>query len=118
MGHLEQLLESADPEAPKLIVTDGVFSMEGDICNLPKIAELAQEYDARVMVDDAHGIGVLGAQGRGTPEYFGLERQTDLQMGTFSKSFASLSGVIAGPFYVSNTIRHKPRAGSLSDSIS
>jgi 8-amino-7-oxononanoate synthase len=115
--HLEQLLESADPEAPKLIVTDGVFSMEGDICNLPKIAELAQKYGARVMVDDAHGIGVLGAQGRGTPEYFGVELQTDLQMGTFSKSFASLGGVIAGPFDVINYIKHKARSVIFSASM-
>jgi 8-amino-7-oxononanoate synthase len=110
MDHLEQLLEAADPDAAKIIVTDGVFSMEGDICNLPKIVELAQKYKARVMTDDAHAMGVLGTHGRGTAEYFGLESQTDLQMGTFSKSFASLGGVIAGPFDVINFIKHKARS--------
>ena len=98
MGHLESMLEAADPDAGKIIITDGVFSMEGDLCNLPKIVELAQKYHARVMTDDAHSMGVLGAHGRGTAEYFGLEAQTDLVMGTFSKSFASLGGVIAGPY--------------------
>ena len=117
MEHLEQLLEAADPDAGKIIVTDGVFSMEGDICNLPKIVELAQKYRAKVMTDDAHAIGVLGAQGRGTAEYFGLESQTDLQMGTFSKSFASLGGVIAGPFEVINFIKHKARSVVYSASM-
>src|SRR5215472_15020045 len=117
MGHLEQLLEAADPDAGKIIVTDGVFSMEGDICNLPKIVELAQKYHAKVMTDDAHAMGVLGAQGRGTAEYFGLESQTDLQMGTFSKSFASLGGVIAGPFEVINFIKHKARSVVYSASM-
>jgi len=109
MEHLEQLLEAADPEGAKIIVTDGVFSMEGDICNLPRIVELARKYKARVMTDDAHSMGVLGARGRGVPEYFGLEAETDLVMGTFSKSFASLGGVLAGPFDVINYIRHKAR---------
>jgi len=109
MEHLEKLLASADPDAGKLIVTDGVFSMEGDLCNLPKIVELAQRYRARVMIDDAHSMGVLGERGRGVAEYFGLEANTDLVMGTFSKSFASLGGVLAGPFEVINYIKHKSR---------
>lgn len=117
MEHLEKLLAAADPDAAKIIVTDGVFSMEGDLCNLPKIAELAQKYKARVMTDDAHAMGVLGTHGRGTAEYFGLEAQTDLVMGTFSKSFASLGGVIAGPFEVINFIKHKARSVVFSASI-
>jgi 8-amino-7-oxononanoate synthase len=117
MEHLEKLLAGADPKAGKIIVTDGVFSMEGDLCNLPKIVELAQKYSARVMTDDAHAMGVLGATGRGTAEHFGLDAQTDLVMGTFSKSFASLGGVIAGPFDVINYIKHKARAVVFSASI-
>jgi 8-amino-7-oxononanoate synthase len=117
MEHLEKLLADAEPDAAKIIVTDGVFSMEGDLCNLPKIAELAQKYKARVMTDDAHAMGVLGEHGRGTAEYFGLEAQTDLVMGTFSKSFASLGGVIAGPFDVINYIKHKSRAVVFSASM-
>ena len=117
MAHLEKLLAEADPEAGKLIVTDGVFSMEGDLCNLPKIVELAQKYKARVMTDDAHAMGVLGEHGRGTAEYFGLEAQTDLVMGTFSKSFASLGGVIAGPFDVINYIKHRSRPVVFSASM-
>jgi len=117
MGHLEALLEAADPEAGKIIITDGVFSMEGDLCNLPKIVELAQKFRARVMTDDAHSMGVLGAHGRGTAEYFGLEAQTDLVMGTFSKSFASLGGVIAGPYDVINFIKHRARPVVFSASM-
>jgi 8-amino-7-oxononanoate synthase len=117
MEHLEQLLAAADPDAGKIIVTDGVFSMEGDVCNLPKIVELAQKYRARVMTDDAHAMGVLGLHGRGTAEYFGLEGQTDLVMGTFSKSFASLGGVIAGPFDVINYVKHRARSVVFSASM-
>jgi 8-amino-7-oxononanoate synthase len=117
MDHLEQLLEAANPDAGKMIVTDGVFSMEGDICNLPRLVELARRHNARLMIDDAHGMGVLGEGGRGTAEYFGLESQTDLVMGTFSKSFASLGGVIAGPFSVVNYIKHKARAVIFSASM-
>jgi 8-amino-7-oxononanoate synthase len=117
MEHLEKLLAAAEPDAGKIIITDGVFSMEGDLCNLPKIAELAQKYKARVMTDDAHAMGVLGTHGRGTSEYFGLEAQTDLVMGTFSKSFASLGGVIAGPFEVINFIKHKARSVVFSASM-
>jgi 8-amino-7-oxononanoate synthase len=117
MEHLEKLLAAADPKLGKIIVTDGVFSMEGDLCNLPKIVELAQKYKARVMTDDAHSMGVLGEHGRGTAEYFGLEAQTDLAMGTFSKSFASLGGVIAGPVDVINFIKHRARSVVFSASM-
>ena len=117
MEHLEKVLAAANPDAGKIIITDGVFSMEGDLCNLPKIVELAQKYKARVMTDDAHAMGVLGETGRGTAEYFGLEKQTDLVMGTFSKSFASLGGVIAGPFEVVNYIKHKARSVVFSASM-
>jgi 8-amino-7-oxononanoate synthase len=117
MDHLEKLLADADPEAGKLIITDGVFSMEGDLCNLPKIVELAQKYKARVMTDDAHALGVLGAHGRGTAEYFGLEANVDLVMGTFSKSFASLGGVLAGPADVINYIKHRSRPVVFSASM-
>lgn len=109
VAHLEQLLAAANPEQGKLIVSDGVFSMEGDLCNLPKIVELAERYKARILIDDAHGMGVLGTHGRGTAEHFGLEAQTDLVMGTFSKSFASLGGVLAGPRDVIDYVRHKAR---------
>ncbi len=117
MGHLESLLEAADPASGKIIITDGVFSMEGDLCNLPKIVELAQRFHARVMTDDAHAMGVLGAHGRGTAEYFGLEAQTDLVMGTFSKSFASLGGVIAGPLDVITYVKHRARPVVFSASM-
>jgi len=117
MGHLEAMLEASDPDVGKIIITDGVFSMEGDLCNLPKIVELAQKFRARVMTDDAHSMGVLGAHGRGTAEYFGLETQTDLVMGTFSKSFASLGGVIAGPYDVINFVKHRARAVVFSASM-
>jgi 8-amino-7-oxononanoate synthase len=117
MAHLEKLLDAADPDAGKLIVTDGVFSMEGDLANVPKIVELAQRYRARIMIDDAHSMGVLGERGRGVAEYFGLEANTDLVMGTFSKSFASLGGVLAGPFDVINYIKHKGRAVIFSASM-
>src|SRR5262249_39074763 len=83
----------------------------------PKIVELAQRYHARILVDDAHGMGVLGSGGRGTPEYFGLESQTDLVMGTFSKSFASLGGVLAGPLDVINYIKHRSRPVIFSASM-
>ena len=95
MADLEERLEKAPQSAGKLIVTDGVFSMSGEICKLPEIVALARKYDAAVMVDDAHALGVLGAHGRGTAEYFGLEAEVDLYMGTFSKSLASLGGYLA-----------------------
>ncbi len=100
-----------------LIAVDGVFSMEGDIVNLPRVVETASRYGARVLVDDAHAIGVLGATGAGTPEHFGLGDEVDLQMGTFSKSFASLGGVIAGEREVIEFIQHRARALIFSASI-
>lgn len=109
MKDLERLLASLDPQAGKLIVVDGVFSMEGDIADLPGIVPLARKHGARILVDDAHGIGVLGATGRGTPEHFGLEGEIDLVMGTFSKTFASIGGVVAGAKPVISYIKHHAR---------
>lgn len=109
MEDLERKLAKADPEKGKLIVTDGVFSMSGDICNLPEIVRLAKEYGARVMVDDAHGFGVLGEHGRGTAEYFGLEAEVDIIMGTFSKSLASLGGYMVADESVVEYVKHKSR---------
>jgi 8-amino-7-oxononanoate synthase len=92
-----------------MIVTDGVFSMSGHIANLPGIVELAREYGARVAVDDAHATGILGAHGRGTPEHFGLEKEVDLIIGTFSKSFASVGGFMAAPEAVIKYVKHNAR---------
>jgi 8-amino-7-oxononanoate synthase len=110
MKDLERLLASLDPESGKLIVVDGVFSMEGDIADLPGIVPLARKYGARILVDDAHGIGVLGANGRGTAEHFGLEKEIDLVMGTFSKTFASIGGVIVGDRPIVSYIKHHARS--------
>ncbi len=110
MDDLARILSNCDDKGGKLITIDGVFSMEGEIAPLPDIVKLAQKYNARVMVDDAHSIGVLGDHGRGTAEHFGLEKEVDLVMGTFSKSFASLGGFIAGPERVINYIKHTSRA--------
>lgn len=110
MADLERLLKSAPKEAGKLIVTDGVFSMEGDFADLRGMVELKKKYGARLMVDEAHGLGVLGAHGRGLSEHLGVEDDVDLVMGTFSKSFGSLGGVIAGPKEVIEWIKHKARA--------
>ena len=101
----------------KLIVTDGVFSMGGDIANLPEIVALAKKYGARVMVDDAHGLGVLGAHGRGTAEHFGLEDDVDIIMGTFSKSLASLGGYMAASEKVVSYVKHHSRPFIFSASI-
>lgn len=109
MVDLERVLrENEDRE--KLLVVDGVFSMEGDIAPLPDIVNLAQKYHARLMVDDAHGIGVLGKTGRGTSEYFGLENDVDLIMGTYSKSLASIGGFISGSADVIHYIKHTARS--------
>lgn len=105
MDHLERLLRQYY-NRKKLIIVDGVFSMEGDIANLPEIVRIARKYNAKIMVDDAHGIGVLGAKGHGTAEYFGVEEEIDLIMGTFSKSLASIGGFIAGPKSVIHYIKH------------
>ena len=95
MADLERILQNVSGKGGILIVTDGVFSMSGDIANLPEICRLAKEYGARVMVDDAHGLGVIGEGGRGTASHFGLEEEVDIYMGTFSKSLASLGGYMA-----------------------
>lgn len=109
MTDLERILkENAD--RGKLIIVDGVFSMEGDIVNLPRVVELAKAYGARLMVDDAHGIGVLGKTGRGTAEHFGLEDEVDIIMGTYSKSLASIGGFISGSEKVVHYIKHFARA--------
>ncbi|MBN2540767.1 MAG: aminotransferase class I/II-fold pyridoxal phosphate-dependent enzyme [Bacilli bacterium] len=109
MKDLELQLKNADPDKGKLIVTDGVFSMSGDIANLPEIVRLAKKYGARVMVDDAHGFGVLGKHGRGTAEYFDLEDEVDIIMGTFSKSLASLGGYMVADHKVVEYVKHKSR---------
>ncbi|UCB51758.1 MAG: pyridoxal phosphate-dependent aminotransferase family protein [Candidatus Zixiibacteriota bacterium] len=109
MSDLARVLDNCENAAGKLITVDGVFSMEGDIANLPEIVMLARKHSARVMVDDAHSIGVLGKNGRGTAEHFGLEDEVDMVMGTFSKSFASLGGFIAGTERVINYIKHFSR---------
>ena len=110
MEDLENKLKSIDATTSGiLIVTDGVFSMSGEICKLPQIVALAKKYGARVMVDDAHGLGVLGEHGRGTAEYFGLEDEVDIYMGTFSKSLASLGGYMASTKAVCDYVRHVSR---------
>ena len=109
MADLEKKLAALPPDAGKLIVTDGVFSMGGDICDLPAIVALKKKYNARVMVDDAHGLGVLGECGRGTAEYFGLTDEVDIIMGTFSKSLASLGGYMAADLRVVEHVRHSSR---------
>ncbi len=109
MADLERILKQ-NTDRSKLIIVDGVFSMEGDIVDLPKVVELAKAYGARLMVDDAHGIGVLGKTGRGTAEHFGLEDEVDLIMGTYSKSLASIGGFIAGSSEVIHYIKHFARS--------
>jgi 8-amino-7-oxononanoate synthase len=109
MADLERIL-GENRDRRKLIVVDGVFSMEGDIINLPEVVSLAKKYRARIMVDDAHGIGVLGRTGRGTAEHFGLESEVDLIMGTYSKSLASIGGFISGEEKVIHFIKHFARA--------
>jgi len=100
-----------------LVVVDGVFSMEGDLINLPRLNEISKKYDARIIVDDAHGIGVMGKRGAGTAEHFGLTDEIDLTMGTFSKSFASLGGFVAGDAKVIDFIKHRARSLIFSASI-
>ena len=111
MDKLEQMLERAVGDGGGvLVVIDGVYSMEGDVCDLPPIVEACQKHGARLMVDEAHGVGVLGARGAGACEAFGLEDQVDLRMGTFSKSLASCGGFIAGPAEVVEFLRIQSRA--------
>ena len=109
MEDLENLLKGLPQEAVKLIVVDGVFSMEGDLANLPKIVELKHKYNCSIMVDEAHGIGVFGDHGRGVCDHFGLTDEVDLIMGTFSKSMASIGGFIAADADTINYLRHTCR---------
>ena len=117
--HLESLLKQAAQEGPRgmLIIVDGAFSMMGDLADLPTIATLARRYGARLMVDEAHSVGVLGENGRGVAEHFGVEDEVDLVVGTFSKSFASIGGFIAGPEEVVHYVKHHARALIFSASI-
>lgn len=117
MADLERCLQKVPEDRAALIITDGVFSMGGDIAKLPEICALAKKYGARVMVDDAHGLGVLGQGGRGTASYFGLEDQVDIYMGTFSKSLASLGGYMAASEEVADFVRHASRPFIFSASI-
>lgn len=117
MEDLENHLRQIPSEAGKLIVTDGVFSMSGDICNLPQIVALAKKYDAATMVDDAHGFGVLGKGGRGTAEYFDLTSEVDVIMGTFSKSLASLGGYMLASKKIIDFTKHNSRPFIFSASI-
>ncbi|MDZ7292684.1 MAG: pyridoxal phosphate-dependent aminotransferase family protein [candidate division KSB1 bacterium] len=117
LNDLERLLKKHSNAGGKLIVADGVFSMEGDIIDLPNLVKLAEKYEARIMLDDAHSIGVLGKHGRGTGEHFGLADKVDIVMGTFSKSFASLGGFIAGDAYVIDYVKHHARSLIFSASM-
>lgn len=117
MDELERMLRKVPEESGCLIVTDGVFSMKGDICRLPEIVELARRYGARVMVDDSHALGVIGKGGRGTASHFGLEDEVDITMGTFSKSFASLGGFMAGSHLAVDYARHTSRPFIFSASM-
>lgn len=117
MDDLKRLLESSDKKAGKLIVVDGVFSMEGDLADLPSIVELARSYEARIMVDEAHAVGVLGENGRGTCEHFNLEDEVDIQMATFSKSFATIGGFTVSCSEVIEYLRHHSRPLIFSASL-
>jgi 8-amino-7-oxononanoate synthase len=117
MASLEKTLQACPDSAGKLVVVDGIFSMGGDIAPLPEMAALCKKYGARLMVDDAHSLGVLGDHGRGTANYFGLTDQVDLIMGTFSKSFASLGGFIAGDDVVMHYVQHHARSFLFSASM-
>jgi len=116
MNHLERVLKELPEDVGKLVIVDGVFSMGGDIADLPNIASLCQKYDARLYVDDAHSVGVLGG-GRGTAAHFDISDQVDLIMGTFSKSFASIGGFIAGDSEIIHYIQHHARSFIFSASL-
>jgi 8-amino-7-oxononanoate synthase len=116
MTALEDILV-ANVDRPKLIIVDGVFSMEGDLADLPTLVDLAARYNARLLVDDAHGVGVVGPTGRGTAEHYGVADRVDLIMGTFSKSFASLGGFIAGDEQIIHYIKHHSRSFIFSASM-
>lgn len=109
MADLERVLQRCEPDKVKLIIVDGVFSMEGDLCNLPEIVKLKHKYNATIMVDEAHGIGVFGRNGRGVCDHFGLTHEVDLIMGTFSKSLASIGGFIAADQIIIDSLRHTAR---------
>ena len=117
MASLEQVLQKLPQDVIRLIVTDGVFSMEGDICKLPEMVALAKKYNANIMVDDAHALGVIGKGGRGTASHFGLTDDVDLIMGTFSKSLASIGGFIAADSDTINFLKHHARSLIFSASI-
>jgi 8-amino-7-oxononanoate synthase len=117
MDDLDRVLAQSDSRAGKLICVDGVFSMEGDVADLPAIVEIARRHGARIMVDEAHAVGVLGENGRGTAEYFGLEDQVDLQMATFSKSFATIGGFAVSDQKVINYLKHHARPLIFSASL-
>ena len=117
MESLEAKLKLCPPESVKLIVADGIFSMEGDIVPLPEMVALAEKYDADIMLDDAHALGVLGHQGRGTADHFGMTDKVDLIMGTFSKSFGSLGGFIASDADTINFLKHNARSLIFSASM-
>jgi len=117
MKHLETVISKLPREAAKLIVSDGVFSTSGEIVDLPNMVQVARKYNARVMVDDAHAVGVIGKGGRGTASHYGLEKETDLTMGTFSKTFASLGGFVVGDRSVINYLKHHARSLIFSASM-
>jgi 8-amino-7-oxononanoate synthase len=117
MRDLARKLANIPREAGILIAVDGVFSMEGDVAPLPEIVSLARAHEARLLVDDAHGLGVFGEDGRGTPEHFGVEDGVDLLMGTFSKSLATVGGFVAGNAHVINHIRHVARSAIFSAAL-
>lgn len=117
MKSLEAKLRLCEPDKIKLIVVDGIFSMEGDIINLPEVVKLAEKYNASIMVDDAHAIGVIGKNGAGTASHFGLTDKVDLTMGTFSKSLASLGGFIAADKEIINYLKHNSRSLIFSASM-
>ena len=116
MKHLEKVLQQYKDE-PKVIITDGIFSMDGDIAKLPEMVALAKKYDARLIVDDAHSIGVLGEKGGGTAEHFGLTDDVDMIIGTFSKSLASVGGFVAGDAKVMEYVQHNARSLIFSASL-
>ena len=117
MAELEECLRKVPENCGALIVVDGVFSMGGDTANLPEIVRLAKQYGARTMVDDAHGLGVLGPGGRGTPHFYGLEKEVDILMSTFSKSLASLGGYVAADAKVIDYLQHSSRPFIFSASM-
>jgi 8-amino-7-oxononanoate synthase len=117
MEDLERVLNRTEPDKGRLIAVDGVFSMEGDIAPLPEIYKVARKYNARILCDDAHSLGVLGPKGQGTPAHFGMQNEIDLVMGTFSKSFASIGGVIAGDARVIDYLKHLARPMIFSASL-